>query len=142
MTVYNQIEIPFKTLSDVENWKEQELKNVVSLRRIMTDIDPKHVVKFKRWEDVLFVTYRHVQRFIESAARSNQELSSLLYDQVLELIEFCLKESVGFIRFCREIKSRSIAVQSIPDARETINQTIHQSDHFVGFAQVVLHQKG
>lgn len=141
MQFYYRDQTPLGILDKTAYWKIQEKEHASFIRGIMTDLDPEQVKSLKQWEDTLDTTHLHVRRFIGSATRSDGQIAPQLYDQVLELISFCLQESVGFIQFFRKIKMTDKIVQNNPIARRSIDHVINQSDYFVGFAHAVLHHK-
>lgn len=141
MKFYYGEQVPFTILDKTLYWKIQELEHISLIKRIMSHIHYEQVRHIKHWEDALDTTYRHIHRFIESAASSNDQFSSYLYKQVLELIEFCLQESVSFIQFCRQIKINNNNIENNLVINELIDHIICQSDYFIGFAQTVLYKK-
>ncbi|GAA0436590.1 hypothetical protein GCM10008983_11630 [Lentibacillus halophilus] len=140
MQFYYGGQMPLRVLDEAEFWKEQEAEHTVVIRELV-DLEDHFVKTLKQWEDVLETTHQHVKRFIESVARSNYHVSHALYQQVLELVSFCLQESQAFIQFCRQIKQESSAVSGNHTAKVVINHIIDESEYFIGIAQTILYEQ-
>ncbi len=133
--------MPLRVLDEAEFWKEQEAEHTVVMRELVRDLEQEYVDALKRWEDVLNTTHQHVERFVESVIRSGNQLSPQLYQQVLELVTFCLQESVAFTQFCKQVKTESKAVSKNPTAKVVIDHIIDESDYFIGIAQTILYEQ-
>ncbi|MFD1036815.1 DUF2935 domain-containing protein [Virgibacillus byunsanensis] len=141
MQFYYGSQMPLRVLDEAEFWKEQESEHTVVMRELMSDLEQEYVDALKRWEDVLNTTHQQVKRYVETVVRSDNQLSPQLYQQVLELVTFCLQESVAFTQFCRQVKSESKAATANPTARVVIDHIIDESDYFIGIAQTILYNK-
>lgn len=141
MQFYYGSQMPLRVLDEAEFWKEQEAEHTVVMRELLPDLEQQYVDALKRWEEVLETTHQHVRRFIESVNRSNNQISPQLYQQVLELVTFCLQESVAFIQFCRQVKTQSKTVVGNHTAKVVIDHIIDESEYFMGIAQVILYEK-
>lgn len=141
MQFYYGSQMPLRVLDEAEFWKQQEAEHTVVMRELMQDLEPEYVDALKRWEDVLETTHQQVKRYVESAVRADNELAPELYQQVLELVSFCLQESVAFIQFCRQVKNESNAAAGNPTARVVIDHIIDESEYFIGIAQTILYEK-
>ncbi|MBP1948804.1 DUF2935 domain-containing protein [Virgibacillus litoralis] len=141
MQFYYGSQMPLRVLDEAEFWKEQESEHTVVMRELVQNLESEYVDALKRWEDVLNTTHQHVKRFVESVIRSNNQISPALYNQVLELVTFCLQESVAFTQFCRQVKSESDAVQANPTAKVVIDHIIDESEYFIGIAQTILYEQ-
>ncbi|MFB4167160.1 DUF2935 domain-containing protein [Virgibacillus sp. JSM 102003] len=141
MQFYYGSQMPLRILDEAEFWKEQESEHTVVMRELVTNLESEYVDALKRWEEVLNTTHQHVKRFIESVVRSNYNISPALYNQVMELVTFCLQESVAFIQFCRQVKNDSAAVKGNPTAKVVIDHIIDESEYFIGIAQTILYEQ-
>lgn len=141
MQFYYGSQMPLRVLDEAEFWKEQESEHTVVMRELVTNLESEYVDALKRWEEVLNTTHQHVKRFIESVVRSNYKISPALYNQVLDLVTFCLQESVAFIQFCRQVKSESAAVKDNPTAKVVIDHIVDESEYFIGIAQTILYEQ-
>ncbi|WP_099159442.1 DUF2935 domain-containing protein [Virgibacillus ndiopensis] len=141
MQFYYGSQMPLRVLDEAEFWKEQEAEHTVVMRELVRDLEQEYVDALKRWEDVLNTTHQHVERFVESVIRSGNQLSPQLYQQVLELVTFCLQESVAFTQFCKQVKTESKAVSKNPTAKVVIDHIIDESDYFIGIAQTILYEQ-
>ena len=138
---YYGSQLPLRVLDEAEFWKEQEAEHTIVMRELMHNLEREYVEALKRWEDVLETTHQHVRRYVEAVVRSDNYLEPTLYQQVLELVSFCLQESVAFTQFCRQVKSESKAAAGNPTAKVVINHIIDESEYFIGIAQTILYEK-
>ncbi|MGP4106107.1 DUF2935 domain-containing protein [Virgibacillus sp. L01] len=141
MQFYYGSQMPLRVLDEAEFWKEQESEHTVVMRELVTNLESEYVDALRRWEEVLNTTHQHVKRFIESVVRSNYNISPALYKQVLDLVTFCLQESVAFIQFCRQVKNESAAVKDNPTAKVVIDHIVDESEYFIGIAQTILYEQ-
>lgn len=141
MQFYYGSQMPLRVLDEAEFWKEQEAEHTVVMRELMHNLEQEYVDALKRWEEVLETTHQQVRRYVESVIRSDNQLSPQLYQQVLELVTFCLQESVAFTQFCRQVKNESKAAQGNPTAKVVIDHIIDESEYFIGIAQTILYEK-
>lgn len=141
MQFYYGSQMPLRVLDEAEFWKMQESEHTVVMRELMPNLEKEYVDALKHWEEVLNTTHQHVKRFIESVIRSNNKVAPALYQQVLDLVSFCLQESVAFIQFCRQVKTDSEAAANNQTAKVVINHIIDESEYFIGIAQTILYEK-
>jgi hypothetical protein len=59
----------------------------------------------------------------------------------LQLISYCLQQSLDFIKLCQQIKTESAAVSKNSTAKVVLNHIIRESEYFVGIAQALLYRK-
>ncbi|MFD2760955.1 DUF2935 domain-containing protein [Lentibacillus juripiscarius] len=141
MQFYYGGQMPLRVLDEAEFWKEQEAEHTVVMRELVTDLEEKYVKALKHWEEVLNTTHQHVKRFIESVVRSNKHISPALYQQVLDLVSFCLQESQAFIQFCRQVKTESTVVSGNHTAKVVVDHIVDESEYFTGIAQTILYEQ-
>ncbi|WP_164667614.1 DUF2935 domain-containing protein [Virgibacillus doumboii] len=141
MQFYYGSQMPLRILDEAEFWKMQESEHTVVMRELVAGLEDEYVDALKRWEEVLNTTHQHTKRFVESVIRSKDALSPALYQQVLDLVSFCLQESVAFIQFFRQIKNESEAVQGNNTAKVVIDHIVDESEYFIGIAQTILYEK-
>jgi Txe/YoeB family toxin of Txe-Axe toxin-antitoxin module len=140
MQFYYGQQMPLRILDEAEFWKQQEEEHTVVIRELVKDLEKEYVEALKKWEEKLSETHQKVTRFIESVVRSAYYVPVQLYQQVLKLISFCLKQSLKFIELCRQIKTESEAVSKNPTAKVVLDHIIRESEYFVGIAQTLLYQ--
>lgn len=140
MQFYYGNQMPLRLLDEAEFWKHQEEEHTVVIREFVTDLEEKYVDALKKWEKSLAETHQQVVRFIESVVRSTYYIPTALYQQVLQLISFCLDQSLGFIKLCQQIKNNSEAVSKKTTAKVVLNHIILESEYFVGIAQSLLYK--
>lgn len=141
MQFYYGSQMPLRVLDEAEFWKQQESEHTVVMRELVTDLEDEYVDALKRWESELDASHQHVKRFIESVIRSHNKISPGLHQQVLDLVSFCLQESVAFIQFCRQVKDESKAVSGNQTAKVVIDHIIDESEYFIGIAQTILYEQ-
>lgn len=133
--------MPLRVLDEAEFWKQQEAEHTLVMRELMDNLEQEYVDALKRWEEVLETTHEQAGRYVESVVRSDNELAPGLYQQVLELVSFCLQESVAFTQFCRQVKNESKAAAGNLTAKVVIDHIIDESEYFIGIAQTILYEK-
>lgn len=138
---YYGSQMPLRVLDEAEFWKRQEVAHTILMRELMDDLEQEYVDALKQWEEVLVTTHQQAGRYVEAAVRNDNELAPGLYEQVLELVSFCLQESVAFIQFCRQIKHESKTAVDNPSAKAVIDHIIDVSEYFIGVAQSILYEK-
>src|ERR1700748_2236133 len=101
MQYYYGDQMPLRVLDEAEFWKHQEEEHTVVIRELVKDLEQEYVKELKEWEEEFTKTHQRVVRYIETVNRSNGQITQALYQDVLQLISFCLKQSEQFINFCR-----------------------------------------
>ena len=141
MQFYYGQQMPLRILDEAEFWKHQETEHTVVIRALVTNLEAEYIEALKEWEAALRETHQRVVRFIESVVRSAYYISDALQKQVMELVSFCLKQSLQFIELCRQIKTNSAAVSANPTAKVVLDHIIRESEYFVGIAQALLYNQ-
>ncbi|MGX1984023.1 DUF2935 family protein [Thermolongibacillus altinsuensis] len=140
MRFYYGQQMPLRILDEAEFWKHQEEEHTVVIRELVTGLEAPYVEALKKWEEVLSATHQQVVRYIESVIRAAYYIPEQLYQQVLQLVSYCLQQSLDFIKLCQQIKTESAAVSKNPTAKVVLNHIIRESEYFVGIAQVLLYE--
>ncbi|WP_042354739.1 DUF2935 domain-containing protein [Bacillus rubiinfantis] len=138
MQFYYGQQMPLRILDEAEFWKHQEEEHTVVIRELVTGLEPEFVDALKKWEQALAATHGQVVRYIESVIRSGLQVSPQLYQQVLQLVSYCLQESEQFILLCQQIKQHSSVVSANQTAVVVLNHIIRESEYFIGIAQALL----
>ncbi|QPA31290.1 DUF2935 domain-containing protein [Thermaerobacillus caldiproteolyticus] len=141
MQFYYGQQMPLRILDEAEFWKHQEEEHTVVIRELVAGLEEPYVETLKKWEEVLSATHQQVVRYIESVTRAGYYLPDQLYNQVLQLVSYCLQQSLEFIKLCQQLKNESAAVSKNPTAKVVLNHIIRESEYFVGIAQVLLYSK-
>jgi hypothetical protein len=141
MQFYYGNQMPLRILDEAEFWKHQEEEHTVVIRELVTNLEDEYVAALKQWEQVLNETHNRVVRFIESVTRSSNYISPDLQQQIMQLVSYCLQQSLQFIQLCQKIKMESAAVSANPTAKVVLNHIIRESEYFVGIAQTLLNNK-
>jgi hypothetical protein len=131
-------QMPLRVLDEAEFWKLQEAEHTVVIREAFGGLEPVFVDALKQWEQVLTATHQKVVSYIESVIRSPYVYPQL-YQQVLQLVHYCLEESMAFIEFVRRIKTESSVVKDNPIAQTILDHIIRESEYFIGIARVILY---
>ncbi|MCM3569656.1 DUF2935 domain-containing protein [Neobacillus mesonae] len=138
MQFYYGQQMPLRILDEAEFWKHQEEEHTVVIRELVKELEPEFVDALKKWEQALGETHQQVIRFIESVIRSGNQVSDQLYQQVMQLVSYCLQQSESFIQLCQQIKTYSAAVSSNHTAKVVLVHIIRESEYFIGIAQALL----
>ncbi|MBO8157077.1 MAG: DUF2935 domain-containing protein [Bacillaceae bacterium] len=138
MQFYYGHQMPLRILDEAEFWKHQEEEHTVVIRELVSGLEGEYVDALKEWEQALSKTHQQVVRYIESIVRSPYYIPDQLYNSVLKLVDFCLHQSLAFIKLCQQIKNNSEAVSNNPTAKVVLDHIIRESEYFVGIAQVLL----
>lgn len=133
--------MPLRVLDEAEFWKHQEEEHTVVIRELVTDLEEKYVDLLKEWEQALSDTHQQVERYIQTVIRSGNVVTPPLYEDVLEMVSFCLEQSQQFINLCREIKTQSEVIKNNQTAKVVLDHIIVESEYFMGVAQTILYQK-
>ena len=141
MQFYYGGQMPLRILDEAEFWKHQEEEHTVVIRELVANLEEEYVNALHEWEKTLSEMHKHVIRFIESVVRSNYQISNELYQQVMQLVSFCLQQSLEFIQLCEQIKTESAAVSANPTAKVVLDHIIRESEYFVGIAQALLYNQ-
>ena len=104
--------MPLRVLDEAEFWKHQEEEHTVVIRELVTDLEEKYVDLLKEWEQALSDTHQQVERYIQTVIRSGNVVTPPLYEDVLEMVSFCLEQS-NSLSICagkskRKVKSSKI----------------------------------
>ncbi len=141
MQFYYGTQMPLRILDEAEFWKHQEEEHTVVIRELVSGLEAEFVDALRQWEAALAQTHQQVIRYIESVVRSGTYVSDQLYQQVLQLVVFCLEQSLLFIQLCEQIKTASVAVGTNPTAKVVLTHIIRESEYFIGIAQTLLYQQ-
>lgn len=137
MQFYYGHQMPLRILDEAEFWKRQEEEHTIVIRELVPNLEQPYVDALQQWQNALSATHQTVVRFIESVIRSGYALTPALYQDVMNLVNYCLQQSLQFIQFCRHLKENSAPVKSNMTAVAVINHIIRESEYFVGIAQTL-----
>lgn len=139
MQFYYGEKTALRVLDEAEFWKLQESEHTVVIRELVPNLEPRFIEALKHWEQALSQTQALVRRYIETYIRSGQVLTPMFNQQVLELIQYCLRQSHHFIGLLNELGSESKALSSNPTAIAVLNHIRRESEYFIGVAQTILY---
>ena len=140
MQFYYGHQMPLRVLDEAEFWKHQEEEHTVVIRELVPDLETQYVQALAQWEKDFAAAHQQVIRYIETVNRSKGQVSPRLYQDILQLISFCLTQSQQFINFCRSLMEDSAPISSNPTAKVVLNHIIVESEYFIGVAQTILYQ--
>ena len=138
MQFYYGQQMPLRVLDEAEFWKMQESEHTVVIREALTNLENHYVEALKQWEQALTRTHQKVVSYVESVIRS-QYVPAQLHQQVIQLVTYCLDESMKFIELCRQIKTHSSAAKNKQIAQTILDHIIRESEYFIGIARVILY---
>ncbi|MCM3651017.1 DUF2935 domain-containing protein [Metabacillus litoralis] len=141
MQYYYGSQMPLRVLDEAEFWKHQEEEHTVVIRELVGSLEQKYVKALKEWEKEFAKAHHRVIRYIETVNRSKGQVSQALYQDIMQLISFCLQQSEQFINFCRTIMEESEPISANPTAKVVLNHIIVESEYFIGVAQTILYQQ-
>lgn len=141
MQFYYGQQMPLRILDEAEFWKHQEEEHTVVIRELIPNLESEYVNALKEWERVLAETRQQVLQYIQAVVRSGYYVPQALQMQVLQLVPYWLKQSLGFIELCRQIKNQSAAVSNNPTAKVVLDHIIRESEYFVGVSQALLYNQ-
>ncbi|MCP3740995.1 DUF2935 domain-containing protein [Rossellomorea sp. BNER] len=141
MQFYYGNQMPLRVLDEAEFWKHQEEEHTVVIRELVKELEQDYVEELKEWQKKFTKTHQRVVRYIETVTRSNGQVTPTLYQDVLQLISYCLQQSDQFIKFCRLMMEKSDPISSNPTAKVVLNHIIVESEYFIGVAQTILYQQ-
>ncbi|MBS4215317.1 DUF2935 domain-containing protein [Neobacillus rhizophilus] len=139
MQFYYGQQMPLRILDEAEFWKHQEEEHTVVIRELVRGLEPEFMDALKKWEAALAETHQQVVRYIETVIRSGANVTNELHQHVIQLVSYCLQESLSFIRLCEQIKNESAAVSGNPTAKVVLVHIIRESEYFTGIAQALLY---
>ena len=140
MQFYYGHQMPLRVLDEAEFWKHQEEEHTVVIRELVPDLETQYVQALAQWEKDFAAAHQQVVRYIETVNRSKGQVSPRLYQDILQLISFCLTQSQQFINFCRSLMEDSAPISSNSTAKVVLNHIIVESEYFIGVAQTILYQ--
>ncbi|MGG3432861.1 DUF2935 domain-containing protein [Heyndrickxia coagulans] len=141
MQYYYGNQMPLRVLDEAEFWKHQEEEHTIVIRELVRNLEQKYMEALQEWEKAFSEAHHRVIRYIETVNRSNGQVSQALYQDILQLTQFCLQQSEQFIRFCRTLMEASEPISTNPTAKVVLNHIIVESEYFIGVAQTILYQQ-
>ncbi len=128
----------YRVLDEVEFWKLQEAEHTVVIRKIVPNLEDEYVKQLENWELALSQTQAAAVRYLEAVNRADSYISPQLQQQIMQFINFCIRQSQEFITLLNLISSRSSAVQGNPVAATVIDHIRRESEYFIGIAIIAM----
>lgn len=142
MRFYYGAQMPLRILDEGEFWKMQETEHTDVIRALVPNLEKPFVDALQAWEQALAQTQASFVRYIEWAAHSGYSVPPEMLGQIMQLVDFALKQSEQFIRFLNELGTRSEALKANPTAITVLNHIRRESEYFIGTAQSLLAGSG
>lgn len=127
-----------RVLDEAEFWKLQETEHTVVIQTIAPDLEDEYVEQLQNWEQVLSQTQATAVRYVEAVIRSGSHISPQLQRQIMQFINFCIRQSQDFVMFLNLISSESIAIRDNPIATTVVNHIRRESEYFIGIATIAM----
>jgi hypothetical protein len=140
MQYYYGDKMPLRILDEAEFWKQQEAEHTVVIRELVPDLEPQFKEALQKWEQTLSQTQALVVRYLETLVRAGNGLNPVYYQQMFELIQYCLQQSQSFIQFLNQLAAQSELIKNNPTAIVVLNHIRRESEYFIGIAQTILYQ--
>jgi hypothetical protein len=128
----------FRVLDEAEFWKLQETEHTVVIRTIAPDLEDEYVEQLQNWEKVLSQTQATAVRYVEAVIRSGSHISPQLERQIMQFINFCIRQSQDFVMFLNLISLESTAIRNNPIATTVVNHIRRESEYFIGIATIAM----
>ncbi|MGC4377034.1 DUF2935 domain-containing protein [Fictibacillus sp. Mic-4] len=141
MQYYYGTQMPLRVLDEAEFWKRQEEEHTVVIRELVHGLEAEYVNGLKEWEKVFVLTYQRVVSMMETVIRSGNNLTPALYQDVMNLVSYCMQQSGQFIDFCNRLMNESRPIQANSTAKVVLKHIIDESEYFIGIARTILYQQ-
>ncbi|HHV95163.1 MAG TPA: DUF2935 domain-containing protein [Clostridiaceae bacterium] len=128
----------YRILDEAEFWKLQESEHTIVIRKIVPNLESEYVNQLQNWEQVLVRTHAVAIRYLEAVNRAGLYISPQLQQQIVQFVNFCMKQSREFINLLNLISSQSSAVQDNPVASTVIDHIRRESEYFIGITKVAM----
>ena len=138
MQFYYGDKMPLRILDEGEFWKLQEAEHTQVIRTLSPNLEAEFVHALQVWERSLSQTQASFVRFIEAVIRSGDTVSPLLYQQMMQLVQFELDQSDQFIALLKQLSAESEAIKSNHTAMTVLNKIRRESEYIIGIAQSIL----
>jgi hypothetical protein len=127
-----------RVLDEAEFWKHQETEHTVVIRTIAPNLEDEYVEQLQNWEQVFSQTQATAVRYVEAVIRSGSHISPQLQRQIMQFINFCIRQSQDFVMFLNLISSESTAIRDNPIATTVVNHIRRESEYFIGIATIAM----
>jgi hypothetical protein len=138
MQFYYGDKMPLRILDEGEFWKLQETEHTQVIRALVPNLEPPFVQALQAWEQALSQTQALFVRYIEIVVRSGHHVSSMLYNEMMQLVCFALQQSQQFIQLLNQLGLESNALKNNPTAFTVLNHIRRESEYFIGIAEALL----
>jgi len=128
-----------RVLDEAEFWKRQEAEHTVVIRQIVNNLESEFVSQLQQFEQAFHQTEGMVVKYVETIIRSGGNVSLIMQQQIMQLIDLALHQSQQFIILLNRLLSESEAIHNNPVAAVVINHIRRESEYFIGIAQTVLY---
>ena len=141
MQFYYGDKMPLRILDEGEFWKMQEAEHTQVIRALAPNLEPSFVEALKAWEQELSRTQATFVQYIETLVRMGHYANPQFCGQVLQLVQFAMRQSQQFIGLLNRLGTESSAIKNNPTAVTVLNHIRRESEYFIGIAQALLYQR-
>ncbi len=127
-----------RVLDEIEFWKIQEKEHTVVIRKIAPELENEYVKQLENWEQAFTQTRAIAVRYVEAVNRSVSYISPELQQQIMQFIDFCMRQSQEFVMFLNMISSQSPTIKDNIVATTVVNHIRRESEYFIGIATVAI----
>ncbi len=127
-----------RALEEAEFWKHQESEHTDVILKIVLDLESEYVSKLKEYKEIFDSTYGRIVLLMETAVNCHNVLSPEIYQDMINLINLSVKQSLVFVSFLGMLLRDSKAVKNNAAAVEVINHIRRESEYFIGLVTAFL----
>ncbi|PAB60084.1 DUF2935 domain-containing protein [Anaeromicrobium sediminis] len=127
-----------RVLDEMEFWKRQEAEHTVVIRKIVDNLEEEFVKQLENFEKSFYTIEGKAIKYNETLIRSKGKLSPMMYQEIIELINYAIHQSQQFIGLLEQILCRSKGLSNNPVVVTVINHIRRESEYFIGIAQTIL----
>jgi hypothetical protein len=140
MQFYYGDKMSLRILDEGEFWKHQEAEHTEVIRALVPNLERPFVEALKAWEQAFSRTQSVFVQYIETAVRMGHHVNPRFYQDVLQLVQFAMNESLQFIGLLNQLGTESQALKSNQTALVVLDHIRRESDYFVGISKALLYQ--
>lgn len=128
-----------RVLDETEFWKHQESEHTVVVRQVTPNLEAEFVSQLQQYEESFNQAQGIAVKYMESVNRSSAYISPALEQQMLQFIDFAVRQSQQFVLLLHQMLTESEAVRKNQVSVIVINHVRRESEYYIGVAQLVLY---
>ncbi len=138
MQFYYGDKMPLRILDEGEFWKMQEAEHTVVIRELVPDLEPEFVNELREWEQAFSQTHAMFVRYIETVIRSGHYPNPAIFQEIMNLVHFSLRQSRKFVSFLNRLAEESNAIKGNQTAIVVLNHIRRESEYFIGISKALI----